>query len=189
MGQLSELAFRLLIEQGAEVDETPAADVAEFVFDRLEGLVDVQVELLRAARASGLRQVHQVARLAQALAALDQTNLAAVHTVYTRADRLGGKAAGEAAPELRADLLVEDAEREVARALSRVDAEIAEALEREEYGAGLRAALALAAPLGRFFDEVLVMADDAAVRGNRLRLLLDVRDTIGQLGDFGQIPL
>ena len=40
----------------------------------------------------------------------------------------------------------------------------------------------------RFFDEVLVMAEDEAVRANRLRLLLDVRDTLGALGDFSQIP-
>ena len=36
--------------------------------------------------------------------------------------------------------------------------------------------------------EVLVMDEDLAVRGNRLRLLLDVRDTLGRLGDFSQIP-
>ena len=29
---------------------------------------------------------------------------------------------------------------------------------------------------------------DEAVRANRLRLLLDVRDTLGRLGDFSQIP-
>ena len=32
------------------------------------------------------------------------------------------------------------------------------------------------------------MADDTAVRANRLRLLLDVRDVVGRLGDFSQIP-
>ena len=32
------------------------------------------------------------------------------------------------------------------------------------------------------------MADDSAVRQNRLRLLLDVRDTLGQLGDLSQLP-
>jgi glycyl-tRNA synthetase beta subunit len=42
--------------------------------------------------------------------------------------------------------------------------------------------------LDRFFEEVLVMHEDAAVRENRLRLLLDVRDTLGQLGDLAQIP-
>jgi translation elongation factor EF-G len=40
----------------------------------------------------------------------------------------------------------------------------------------------------RFFEEVLVMDEDPAVRANRLRLLLDVRDTLGRLGDFSQIP-
>jgi len=33
------------------------------------------------------------------------------------------------------------------------------------------------------------MAEDQAVRENRLRLLLDVRDAVGALGDFTKIPL
>jgi len=33
-----------------------------------------------------------------------------------------------------------------------------------------------------------VMDEDDAVRANRLRLLLDVRDALGRLGDFSQIP-
>jgi glycyl-tRNA synthetase beta subunit len=32
------------------------------------------------------------------------------------------------------------------------------------------------------------MDEDDAVRANRLRLLLDVRDVLGRLGDFSQIP-
>jgi len=40
----------------------------------------------------------------------------------------------------------------------------------------------------RFFEDVLVMDEDPAVRANRLRLLLDVRDTLGRLGDLSQIP-
>jgi glycyl-tRNA synthetase beta subunit len=42
--------------------------------------------------------------------------------------------------------------------------------------------------VARFFDDVMVIADDDAVRGNRLRLLLDVRDRLGRLGDLAQIP-
>ena len=42
--------------------------------------------------------------------------------------------------------------------------------------------------LHRFFEEVLVMAEDPAIRENRLRLLLDVRDTLRALGDLAQIP-
>jgi glycyl-tRNA synthetase beta chain len=47
----------------------------------------------------------------------------------------------------------------------------------------------LADPLERFFTDVLVMTDDERVRSNRLRLLLDARDTLRQLADFGQLAL
>jgi glycyl-tRNA synthetase beta subunit len=32
------------------------------------------------------------------------------------------------------------------------------------------------------------MAEDKAIRANRLRLLLNVRDTLGKLGELSQIP-
>ena len=57
-----------------------------------------------------------------------------------------------------------------------------------DVAAALESAAQLAPLMERFFEEVLVMDDDAAVRANRLRLLLDVRDTLGALGDFSQIP-
>jgi glycyl-tRNA synthetase beta chain len=38
-----------------------------------------------------------------------------------------------------------------------------------------------------FFDKVLVNADDAAVRQNRLRLLAQVRDAMGLVADFSLI--
>ena len=54
--------------------------------------------------------------------------------------------------------------------------------------AALLQAAAVAPVVARFFDDVMVVADDDAVRGNRLRLLLDVRDRLGRLGDLSQIP-
>jgi glycyl-tRNA synthetase beta chain len=46
---------------------------------------------------------------------------------------------------------------------------------------------ALAEPLGRFFDGVLVMAPDAAIRQNRLGLCLRVRRLFDRVADFGKI--
>jgi glycyl-tRNA synthetase beta chain len=87
---------------------------------------------------------------------------------------------------VRPELLVEDAERGVVEAQDRAFARLGDAAGFEE---AVAAAEELAEPLARFFDEVLVMADDAAVRRNRLRLLHDVRDLIrGSLGDLAQIP-
>ena len=157
-------------------------DVRDFVEERLEGLVDVPVEYVRAARASAARDLAGVARLAETLYhERESPAFDGVYTAYERADRLAGRAAGEAAAELDPSLLREEAERELAEGLAKVsvDGDVRKALES---GATL-------APLvERFFDEVLVMDEDEAVRANRLRLLLDVRDTLGRLGDFSQIP-
>jgi glycyl-tRNA synthetase beta chain len=186
---LVTLDHRLLVEQGAEVaDGPPAEDVHDFVAERLEGLLDIPVEFVRAARGSGLAQLGQIARLAVALAELPEPRLAAVHTVYTRTSRLGGKEAAQAAARLDPGLFLEEAEREAVAALDRTAPEIEAALADADFDRALAAAAELGAPLERFFEEVLVMAEDAAVRANRLRLLLDVRDLVGRLGDFAQIP-
>ena len=187
--ELVTLSQKLLIAQGAEVvaDFDPA-DVAEFVTERFESLLDVPVEFVRAARLSGVGELGAVARLALALGALDREVLEALHTAFTRADRLGGKAE-EIAATLDRGLLEEDAEREVAEALERVEVELAARLAAQEFAEALALASELGPPLARFFDEVLVMAEDRAVRANRLRLLVDVRDTLRIVGDFSQLPL
>ena len=61
-------------------------------------------------------------------------------------------------------------------------------LRPRDFSGALAAAAELGPPVDRFFDEVLVMAEDERVRANRLRLLLDVRDAVGALGDLSQIP-
>jgi glycyl-tRNA synthetase beta chain len=191
VAELVSLDERLLAEQGAELkaDASVTADVADFVAERLEGLLDLPVELVRAARGSRLTELGAVAALARALAALDPARLEALHTAYTRSERLAGRAGDDVAPALERGLLVEDAEREVVEALERVDAEIAARLEAKEFEPALEAGAGIAPPLDRFFEDVLVMAEDRAVRANRLRLLLDVRDTLRALGDFNEIPL
>ena len=61
------------------------------------------------------------------------------------------------------------------------------ALAGEDFAAAMRALSALRAPVDAFFDKVLVNADDAAERDNRLRLLIQVRDAMGRVADFSQI--
>jgi glycyl-tRNA synthetase beta chain len=179
---------RLALEGGISIPLSLLSDdVRDFVGERLEGLLDVPVEFVRAARSSGATEVGDLARLAQTLAALEDGRLGRLHTAFSRAHRLAGKADGAAA-ELDAELLAEPAEREVAEVLGRVSPQIEQALAASDLEAAIGAAEELGAPVDRFFDEVLVMADDSAVRANRLRLLLDVRDAVGLLGDFTQIP-
>ena len=89
-------------------------------------------------------------------------------------------------PDFRPELLVEDAERLVFDAQTRAEAGLTSASTFDE---AVAAAEQLAAPLDRFFTEVLVMAEEPEIRRNRLRLLYDVRDLIGgSLGDLSLIP-
>jgi glycyl-tRNA synthetase beta chain len=187
LGALVARAHGLLVEQGAEVKEDPA-DVVVFVEERLEVMLDVPVEFVRAARAGGVHELGAVARLAGALAsAADGEEFEGAYVAFDRANRLAGKSDGAAA-ELDPKLATDEAELALIEALADVSPKISAALESREFDAALAAAAELRAPVDRFFDEVLVMADDAQVRANRLRLLLDVRDAVGVLGDLSQIP-
>jgi len=179
---------RLATEGGLTIPrELLDGDVAEFVEERFEGLLaDVPVEFVRAARAANVRDLGSVARLAQALAALPDERLEPIHTAYIRASRLGEKE--QAAAKLDAKLLTEEAERAVAEQLGEVKPELTAVLETGDFEAAVEAGLKLGPVLHCFFEEVLVMDEDKAVRENRLRLLLDVRDTLGALGDLAQIP-
>jgi glycyl-tRNA synthetase beta chain len=179
---------RLATEGGLTIPRELLTDeVAEFVEERFEGLLpDVPVEFVRAARAANVRDLGSVARLGQALAALPDERLEPIHTAYIRASRLGESE--QAAAKLDPKLLADPAEQEVAKALQQVEPELTAALESADFEAAVEAGAKLGPVLHRFFEDVLVMHEDAALRQNRLRLLLDVRDTLRALGDLGQIP-
>jgi len=172
----------LTIERGLMEGE-----VGEFVEERFEGFLEAPVEYVRAARRASVRDLGGVARLAQALAALPDERFTPIHTAYVRASRLAEKEEGAAA-ELNRALLIDPAEVAVAEALERVDPRIAAALDSGDFGTAVEAAAELGPLLDTFFEDVLVMAEDQAVRSNRLRLLLNVRDTLGRLGELSQIP-
>jgi glycyl-tRNA synthetase beta chain len=187
VGALAGRTHQLLVDQGADLKED-ASGVAEFVEERLEGMLEVPVEFVRAARAGEVSELGAIARLAEALAtAADGDDFERAYVAYDRANRLAGKSDG-AASEVDPKLATDEAELALIDALAGSAPKITAALEAREFDTALAAAAELRAPVDRFFDEVLVMADDAQVRANRLRLLLDVRDAVGALGDLAQIP-
>jgi glycyl-tRNA synthetase beta chain len=177
----------LLVAQSAELKDDPG-DVADFVEERLEALLDVPVEFVRAARAGGVTELGAIGRLAETLArAAASEEFDRAYVAFDRANRLAGKANG-AASALDPRLATDEAELALIDALAGASPRIEAALEARDFDGALAAAAELGPPVDRFFDEVLVMAEDSQVRANRLRLLLDVRDAVGALGDLSQIP-
>jgi glycyl-tRNA synthetase beta chain len=182
-----ERDLALLVSQGAEVSDDPS-DVWGFVLERLEGALDVPVEFVRAARAAPVTELRAVARLAETLAReAGSEAFARAYTAYDRANRLAGRADGAAALVDPA-LTTEDAEAALLEALASAGPRIQAAVEEGDFLGALAAAAELGPPVDRFFDDVLVMAEDRTIRANRLRLLLDVRDAVGMLGELSQIP-
>ena len=178
---------RLAVDGGLTIPrELMHDEVREFVEERLEGLIEVPVEYVRAARASAAPDLGAVASLARTLYEERETPaFEAVYTAYDRANRLAGREAESAAAELDRSLLREEAEEALAETLAQVSDSVS---ADGDVRAALETASALGPAMERFFEDVLVMDEDPAVRANRLRLLLDVRDTLGRLGDLSQIP-
>ena len=78
----------------------------------------------------------------------------------------------EAIPEhVDPGLLREAAEQELAAALEPLAVTVAAQFDAGQYTEGLQRLAALRAPVDRFFDEVMVMAEEPALRANRLALL------------------
>ena len=61
------------------------------------------------------------------------------------------------------------------------------AVTSEDFAGAMRALASLRAPVDAFFDKVLVNAEDAEIRANRLRLLAAVQREMGKVADFSAI--
>lgn len=86
-----------------------------------------------------------------------------------------------------AALLIEDAERTLYTIYTEVRMEMAALLATGKYVEGLQAMLKMKQPVDGFFDDVMVMADDVAVRRNRLNLLTAIGELIMQIADISKI--
>ncbi|MEZ5608612.1 MAG: glycine--tRNA ligase subunit beta [Burkholderiaceae bacterium] len=97
------------------------------------------------------------------------------------------KAEGEVGGAVKPELLVEDAEKALYEALQTVAPKAAAAFERGDYTASLRTLAALRAPVDAFFDGVMVNADDAALRANRLHLLQQLHQAMNRVADLSRL--
>lgn len=95
--------------------------------------------------------------------------------------------AGQDAPVPSPDALTEPAERDLAEATVRVEAEVTAAVGRLDVDGAFTSALSLSGPVAAFFDAVLVEAPDPAVKAVRMGLLLRVAAIFARLADFSRI--
>ena len=68
-----------------------------------------------------------------------------------------------------------------------MESQVTQALEQRDYSGVCRALASLRGPVDAFFEKVLVMAEDANLRRNRLALLLRISQTFLLMADFSKI--
>ncbi|MDF3843238.1 glycine--tRNA ligase subunit beta [Pseudomonas citronellolis] len=156
-----------------------AAQVQDFIFDRLraryedEG-VDVAVyQAVRALTPTAPLDFDQRVQAVQAFRQLPEAE--ALAAANKRVSNILAKAEGEVPQSVNAGLLNEAAEKALGSAVAAAEGEVAPLARARDYRSALARLAALRAPVDAFFEEVLVNADDSAVRANRYALLAKLR--------------
>lgn len=87
-------------------------------------------------------------------------------------------------PALNASLLSDGAERELGNQIGALAQKTAPLFAQRKYREGLEQLAGLRGAVDKFFDEVMVMVDDEAVRNNRLALLSQLRNLFLEVADI-----
>jgi glycyl-tRNA synthetase beta chain len=79
------------------------------------------------------------------------------------------------------------AEQALWKAVTAAEAALETPLAKEDFAGAMRVMSGLRAPVDAFFEGVMVNDSDAAVRANRLALLVAVRDALHKVADFSKL--
>lgn len=85
------------------------------------------------------------------------------------------------------ELFEHDAEAKLYSLFLEVGEEMEQFISQKEYYQALEEMLKMKEPVDTFFDEVMVMSEDPAIRQNRLNLLTALGDLILQVGDISKL--
>jgi len=201
--------IRILVERGLAVTLTdlvgaafgafaaiPAVQDArtaleDFIYERLRGyLRDLgysanQAEAVLCQRPDRIDLVPAQAEAVKAFAELPEAE--ALAAANKRIINILRKSASEAAVAVDRGRLTDGAEQDLYLAFQKLDPMVDRHFANRDYTGALMA-LATARPVvDRFFDDVMVMADDPAIRANRLALLRGVAHTMNRVADISKL--
>jgi glycyl-tRNA synthetase beta chain len=133
-------------------------------------------------------ELHEVVLRSKAVKSFQQ--LSASESLAAANKRVGNilkKTDETVAPTVVDSLLKEPAEAALAQALSKVKPQADQAYEAGDYAGSLKSLAALKAPVDDFFDNVMVNAEDPALRANRLALLSQLHAAMNRVADLSKL--
>ncbi|WP_107688199.1 glycine--tRNA ligase subunit beta [Neisseria wadsworthii] len=174
--------------QGKLADNT-VAEVAEFMQARLAVLLqnDHPQDIVAAVLAKQPSRLNDLAAKLQAVAAFKQLpEAAALAAANKRVQNLLKKADAELGA-VNENLLQQDEEKALFTAAQALQPKIEAALAAQDFQTGLSELASVKPQVDAFFDHVMVMADDAAVKQNRLNLLKQLADLMNAVADITKL--
>jgi len=173
----------------------PSADVAAFMLDRLRGILRErgfsvnEIEAVVAQNPDRLDDIVQRLEAVQAFAALPESeSLAAANKRITNILKKNEEALAAAGNTgVNVALLKDVAEVNLNAAVVRVLPEIDAAFNKGDFAGTLKTLAQLKNEVDAFFNDVMVMADDVALRNNRLALLSSLHGMMNRVADISKL--
>jgi glycyl-tRNA synthetase beta chain len=168
----------------------PVAEVRAFMLDRMRGILRErgftpnEVEAVLVEDLDRLHDIIERLDAVKAFAALPESaSLAAANKRITNILKKSAAATGEVADSL----LQEDAEKSLFAAIERVRPQVNAAFAARDFAGALITLAQLRDDVDAFFTHVMVMADDAALRNNRLALLSSLHGMMNRVADISKL--
>ncbi|KQQ87484.1 glycine--tRNA ligase subunit beta [Massilia sp. Leaf139] len=184
------LADAVGVFAGQAAFKDPTAEVKAFMLDRLRGMLRErgftpnEVEAVLAQNPDRVDDVVGRLEAVQAFAALPESaSLAAANKRITNILKKTDAAIGTVSP----DLLQEGAERKLAASIERVRPEVDAAFAGGDFAGTLKTLAQLRDDVDGFFNDVMVMAEDEALRNNRLALLSSLHGMMNRVADISKL--
>lgn len=197
-----ELILNDLIEQAYELYAADPAvnlrlertelerEIMEFMRLRLRGMLleqGITYDVADAVLAAGFSNVPDLFRRAAAVQQLKGTaQFSDLITAFTRAHNLAVHAGAAA---VNPELFETEFERNLFQTSSRTGIAMDSALENRQVAEALVCLAQLQQPVAEFFEGIMVMVEDAAIRQNRLALLRGVSELGRKVADFTKIVI
>jgi glycyl-tRNA synthetase beta chain len=196
--KLSELERLATSPEQDALAETATSAVAAFFRERLDfylrEVMGYSYDVAKAVLAAGADDVADAIARAKALtearASDAEGHLAAISAAFKRIQNILRQARekGESCDTaVVTNALVEAEERALHAQLSSVAPEVESLAAARRYAEALGRIATLRPTVDAFFDKVMVMAPDAALRRNRLALIAEVQQRFSSIADFSEI--
>jgi len=165
-----------------------AEQLQEFILERLRAWYleqGIETDTLQAVFAKGITKPYDIHLRLQAVQAFRQLPEAeSLAAANKRVSNLLAKQPVDSHTALDDELFQEAAEKDLFNTLEAVQREVAPLLAQADYAKAMQLFANLRGVVDRFFDEVMVMVDNASIRQNRLALLTQLRELFLKVADI-----